>query len=214
MTEGLRSQQPASGNINLRPSGFRTRRRKPVWAVQRTTSVPSIPAARWPGTLQKNVYVPGFRVKTRFFVPPWNVAVAPRTEPLVPCWTVRLCCSPDAFVNLIVTFPAFAVNDVLVNPNWPLGSAASDCELLPCPVAALADVVAVAAEDVADALDVDAPAVPLLVPPHPPSAAASPTVTSTTAGNFNIQGPRSRITRSGRNACGSFEKEVNGRCTK
>ena len=69
--EPLPSSSPAPG---ARPS-----------PRQPTVSVPCIPAARCPGTLQKNVYVPALRFAVRVLVPPWNVGVAPTTGPLVTC---------------------------------------------------------------------------------------------------------------------------------
>jgi hypothetical protein len=41
---------------------------------------------------------------------------------------VRLCISGAMFVNAIVTFPALAVSELLVNFSWPPGSAASESE--------------------------------------------------------------------------------------
>ena len=72
------------------------------------------------------MYVPGLSASDKVRDPPWNVGVAPRVGPLVPCCTVRLCPSDASLVNLIVTFPALAVSELLVNRSWPDASAATD----------------------------------------------------------------------------------------
>jgi hypothetical protein len=79
-----------------------------------------MPPSRCPGTLQKKVYVPGFRLALTVRVPPWKVGVAPMTGPPVPCWIVKLCGTGELFVNLIATFPAFAESELFVNISWPL----------------------------------------------------------------------------------------------
>ena len=129
------------------------------------------------------MYVPGFSVTATVFVPPpLNVGVAPTTPP--PLFEiVKLCGSEEAFVNLTVTLPAFAVSDELVNLRAPLGSAASEIVLAPPPAGA-ADVDEDAADvDVAGLADVeldagDAAALLLLLldPPH----AATPMASDTT----------------------------------
>src|SRR5437879_11911914 len=83
-----------------------------------------MPAARWPGTEQKNVYVPGFRVRLSDFDPPVKVGVAPSAWPLLDS-IVRLWATGDAFVKLIETFPVLAVSVEASNLSCPLGSAAS-----------------------------------------------------------------------------------------
>ena len=105
-----------------------------------------------------------------------NVGVAPSTGPLVPCWTVRLWASGELLVKLIVTVPAFAVSELLVNFNAPDGSAATASELLAPPddgAADVADVLDVAGE-LAAVLLADALAAVLLLllllPLEPPQA--------------------------------------------
>jgi hypothetical protein len=58
------------------------------------------------------------------FDDPWNVGVAPSTLPLVDA-TVRLWGRGEWFVNSIVTPPAFAVRDLVLYDNCPLGFASS-----------------------------------------------------------------------------------------
>lgn len=105
-----------------------------------------------------------------------NVGVAPSTGPLVPCWTVRLWASGELLVKLIVTVPAFAVSELLVNFNAPDGSAATASELLAPPddgAADVADVLDVAGELVAVLLADELAAallVLLLLPLEPPQA--------------------------------------------
>src|ERR1700733_6720851 len=115
-----------------------------------------------------------------------KVGVAPSTEPLVPCWTVRLCAKGELFVKLIVTVPALAVSVLLVNFNAPEGSAAIDKALL-APAAALDGVdddVDAGVLDVVDELAAVELAAALLVllllllePPH----ALTPSVRAATA---------------------------------
>jgi 3-phenylpropionate/trans-cinnamate dioxygenase ferredoxin reductase component len=112
----------------------------PRRAGQLTVSVPTIPAARWPGTVQKNVYLPGFSVTVSFLLPPWKVGVAPTSGPLVPCWSVRLWATDEEFVKSIVTFPALAVSVLLVNFSAPLGSAPSEIVVAVLGVGAAVDV--------------------------------------------------------------------------
>ncbi len=78
-----------------------------------TTSVPSIPAIRCPGTEQKNLYVPGLRFSDSVFEPPLNVGVAPTFWPEEDS-IVTLCSSGDMFVKSIDTFPELAVSDFLL----------------------------------------------------------------------------------------------------
>jgi hypothetical protein len=105
-----------------------------------------------------------------------NVGVAPSTGPLVPCWTVRLWASGELLVKLIVTVPAFAVSELLVNFNAPDGSAATASELLAPPddgAADVADVLDVAGELAAVLLADELAAVLLLLlllPLEPPQA--------------------------------------------
>lgn len=86
--------------------------------------MPTIPAIRWPGTVQKYVYVPGFRFSVSVLTPPWKVGVAPRILPFVPSCSVKLCASGDEFANAIVTLPAFALSVLFVYFRSPLGFAA------------------------------------------------------------------------------------------
>jgi hypothetical protein len=73
-----------------------------------------MPASRWPGTLQKNVYVPGLRLTLSVLTPPWKVGVAPSTAPLDPCWIDRLWATGDVLANRNVTSPDLAVSELLV----------------------------------------------------------------------------------------------------
>src|SRR5438445_589106 len=73
-----------------------------------TVSVPSIPAWRWPGTEQKNLYVPGLSVTDSVFAPPVKVGVAPSFEPEEDS-IVRLCSIGESFVYAIDTLPALAL---------------------------------------------------------------------------------------------------------
>ena len=82
------------------------------------------------------MYVPALSLSVSVLVPPMNVGVAPTTEPLVPCCTVKLWASGELLVKLIVTVPAFAVSVLLVNFKCTDGSAETVSELL-APVAAL-----------------------------------------------------------------------------
>jgi hypothetical protein len=146
--------------------------------------VPCIPAARCPGTVQKNVYVPGLRSTVSVFVPPWNVGVAPTVGPLVPCSIVRLCAIGEAFANLNVTLPDFAVSEVLVNFNAPPGSAATDS------AAALAGGAAAGVEEdgveAAAVVDEDVELV-LLEPPHAATPSTSATTVTAMAGSFDTR---------------------------
>jgi hypothetical protein len=85
-------------------------------------------------------------------VPPSNVGVAPTVAPVapVPCWIVRLCASGEPLVNLIVTVPAVACSELVVNLSWPLGSAATASDPPAAPPVALA------ALEVLEALDAGA----------------------------------------------------------
>ena len=129
--------------------------------------------------------MPALRSTLTVFVPPWNVGVAPTTGPLVPCWIVMLCINGDMFVKMIVTFPAFAVSELFVNFNAPLGSAASDSD----PLAAGTDPV-VADDEALDAGDDEAEAelavllllLLLLELPHAATPSASATALSAATG--------------------------------
>ena len=70
------------------------------------------------------------RSTVRVFVPPMNVGVAPSTVPLEDA-SVKLCASGDEFVKSIVTLPAFACSELVVNISIPLGFAAIETVLLP-----------------------------------------------------------------------------------
>jgi hypothetical protein len=96
------------------------------------------------------VYVPGLSLSVKLRDPPWNVGVAPRMGPLVPCCTVRLCPSDAALVNLTVTFPALAVSELLVNRSWPDGSAATDSVVAAEPLGPCDEAVDVEADPVAE----------------------------------------------------------------
>jgi len=72
-----------------------------------------MPAWRWPGTEQKNLYVPAFSVTVSFFDPPVNVGVAPSDAPEEDSM-VTSCASGDGFEKSTVTLPAFAVNDFVL----------------------------------------------------------------------------------------------------
>jgi hypothetical protein len=120
--------------------------------------------------------VPAFRFTVRVLLPPWKVGVAPTTGPLVPCWIVMLCISGDMLVKTIVTLPAFALSELFVYFNAPLGSAELVRTLLACaaPAGAEADV------DVLEATEDDAELALLAVVlelelPH----AATPSISAT-----------------------------------
>jgi hypothetical protein len=127
----------------------------------------------------------------RVRLPPLKVGVAPTGGPFAPCWMVTLCISGAMLVNLIATFPAFALNDVGVNFSCPLGSAARGSTL---PEAA-----AGAAEELEDdaELEVDAGAeadeeLELLVlfdPPHAATATITAAEASKTTGSFDTESP-------------------------
>jgi hypothetical protein len=151
-------------------------------ADQLTVSVPCIPAIRWPGTLQKNVYVPGFSVTDRVLLPPWNVGVAPTTEPFVPCWIVRLWPMDEEFVKSIVTLPALAVSELFVNFSAPLGSAAWEIVAPPPPPPEVLPEVVVELD--AGAADDDV--LLLLDPPHAATPRASTPALSAMTGNLDM----------------------------
>src|SRR5579871_2017897 len=98
-----------------------------------------MPAWRWPGTEQKNLYVPAFSSRLSVFVPPWNVGVDPSTFPPDDS-TETLCASGAMLVISIVTFPAFAVSDFVLYSSCPLFAASSFSALL-APLAGAAGVV-------------------------------------------------------------------------
>lgn len=72
-----------------------------------------MPAILWPGTEQKNLYVPGFRFKDSVLLPPWKVGVAPTTEPEDDS-TVTLCDSGELLAKSIETLPALALSDLVL----------------------------------------------------------------------------------------------------
>jgi hypothetical protein len=80
--------------------------------------------------------------------------------------------SGELLVKLIVTVPAFAVSELLVNFNAPDGSAAIDSELLDGAAADVADVLDVAGElaAVLPADELAALLLLLLLPLEPPQA--------------------------------------------
>ena len=120
--------------------------------------------------------------------PPLNVGVAPTT--LLPCSIVRLCGTIDELVNVIVTFPAFAVSDDCVNFSAPLGSAA--CVRVLPPLAGAADDDDDEADDEADvelagAAD-DAVLLLLLLDPHAARPSASDAIATAMIGSrYTIQ---------------------------
>ena len=77
-----------------------------------------MPACRCPGTEQKNLYVPGFRLSESVFEPPENVGVAPTLWPeddsIVTLWP-----SEEELVKSIDTLPAFALSDFVLYSSWP-----------------------------------------------------------------------------------------------
>jgi hypothetical protein len=89
-----------------------------------TVNVPSMPAWRWPGTEQKNLYVPGLRLTETLFAPPENVGVAPTFSPDDDS-IVTLCGSDEEFVKSTATLPALAVSDFVLYSSWPSGLASS-----------------------------------------------------------------------------------------
>lgn len=107
-------------------------------------------------------------------VAPWNVGVAPTTLPDEDAM-VRLCASDAMLAKAIVTVPALAVSDVVLNFSWPSGSAARASACPPPPVAAAGVEDAVELDvDEAGALGVEADELVLLEPlePHPAKASA------------------------------------------
>ena len=69
-----------------------------------TVSLPSMPPSRWPGTVQKNVYVPGLRSAENCETPPL-VTISPLS--LTPLPSIAMsCCVVCGFSDLIVTWPA------------------------------------------------------------------------------------------------------------
>ena len=73
-----------------------------------TVSVPSMPASRWPGTVQKKVYLPGLRSTVAESVPSAISSVSPTSSPLessiATSWV-----SAWGLLKSIVTLPALAV---------------------------------------------------------------------------------------------------------
>ena len=80
-----------------------------------------MPAALWPSTEQKNVYVPGWRSTVALVLPPVTSSVPSPLTPLPSIFTS--CGSEESFVNSIVTEPAVASTEVCSNLSAPLGSA-------------------------------------------------------------------------------------------
>jgi hypothetical protein len=64
----------------------------------------------------------------RVFVPPLNVGVAPSTVPLEDA-SVKLWARGEELVKSIVTLPAFALSELVVNMSIPLGFAAIEIVL-------------------------------------------------------------------------------------
>jgi hypothetical protein len=93
-----------------------------------------MPAWRWPGTEQKNLYVPGLRFTETLFEPPENVGVAPTFAPDDDS-IVTLCDSDEEFVKSTDTLPAFADSDFVLYASWPSGFASSFTLLEPPDVA-------------------------------------------------------------------------------
>lgn len=137
------------------------------------------------------MYVPGLRFTLNVLLPPWNVGVAPTTEPLLEA-IVRLCATGELFVKSTVTLPADADSDEVSNLSAPLGSAASfnvppaTAELAALLTAELADELTLLAAEVAaeltdelidDAADEAADDIELLAldPPQPATAIGAST---------------------------------------
>ena len=79
-----------------------------------TVSVPFMPAAACPGTVQRKVYLPGFRSTVAFAVEAVIVFVPPSAVPLASSiWT--LWPTGESLVKSIVSLPAAAV--MLVSSN-------------------------------------------------------------------------------------------------
>jgi ornithine lipid ester-linked acyl 2-hydroxylase len=74
--------------------------------------------------------VPGLRLSESVFEPPWNVGVAPTTEPEDDS-TVTLCPTGEEFSKSIETFPAFAESVLVSYLSWPSVLAARLSELEP-----------------------------------------------------------------------------------
>jgi len=86
-----------------------------------TVSVPFMPPAAWPGTVQRNVYVPGFSVAVTDLVPPVKTGVAATFWPLGVS-IVKSCASGASLVKANVSEPALAVRLVVLNLSCPVGS--------------------------------------------------------------------------------------------
>src|SRR3954453_11036851 len=83
-----------------------------------------MPAASWPSTEQKNVYLPGFRLTVTVDFPPWpTMAPLASTPPLM----ATSCCSGDGFVIVIVTLPALAVSLFVLNFSSLLSARSDSC---------------------------------------------------------------------------------------
>ncbi len=142
-----------------------------------TTSVPSIPAIRCPGTEQKNLYVPGLRFSDSVFEPPLNVGVAPSFWPEEDS-IVTLCSSGDMFVKSIDTLPELAVSDFVLYASWPSLFASRLRREEPAPALDAAPVEVLAVEDVLElvlgvvALVLEEP-LELELLPHPASASSA-----------------------------------------
>jgi hypothetical protein len=134
--------------------------------------------------------VPGLRSTETVLLPPVKVGVAPTWDPLGP-WMVMLWGSEDAFVNLIVSLPALAVSELLVNFSCPVGSAAWVIVLPPPPPVLGADEEVddeEEEEEDAGALDDDVLLL-LLELPHAASPSASAAVTRERAENLGTGVP-------------------------
>src|SRR3954469_16194676 len=74
-----------------------------------TVRLPSIPASRWPGTVQKKMYLPGARLATlRVCFPAVNGCTWPRTLPLAVARAIE-CGTCEGLSYVIATLPGFAV---------------------------------------------------------------------------------------------------------
>jgi hypothetical protein len=81
------------------------------------------------------VYVPAVRFIVIDLLPFANVGVAAMSGPLVPFWTLTLCGTADGLEKTIVTFPAFADSDIVLNINAPV-EAAARCSVVALPLPA------------------------------------------------------------------------------
>jgi hypothetical protein len=121
------------------------------------------------------------------FVPLAKVGVEPITPPLP--WIVKLWGTGELLEKWTVTFPAFAVSELFVNFNCPLGSAASLSVLdPPAPPACEVVVEAGAAELLEDvgAAELLEDELDLLDPPQPAAPSANVRTTVASAVIFGI----------------------------